>query len=62
MVLKPCRREAVPQPLLESILAMLLPSCETVLQRLVQPTVPQGQTLILVMKLPWCETTPTVRI
>ncbi len=41
---------------------MLLPSCETVLQLLVLLSVPQGQKLIVVMKLLWCETTPTVRI
>ena len=60
--MKLVRRETVPQPLLELILALLRPSCQTVVQLLVQLTVPQGQELIWVMELPWCETVPTVRI
>ncbi len=60
--MKLARRETVPQPLLELISALLLPSCETVVLLLVQQLVPQGQKLILVMELPWCETVPTVRI
>ena len=56
------RREAAPQPLLELTLAFLLPRCGTVIHLLVQLTALQGQELVLVMKLPRCETTPTVLI
>ena len=48
-VAKLFRRVTEPQPLPELILALLPPSCETVLQRMVQLTVPQGQELISVM-------------
>jgi hypothetical protein len=46
------RRETAPQALLELTLTLLLPSCQTVVQPLVQLTVPQGQKLIFVMELP----------
>ena len=48
-VAKLFRRVTAPLPLFELMLALLLPSCETVLQRMVQLMVPQGQELISVM-------------
>ena len=51
-VAKLSRRVTEPQPLPELILALRPPSCETVLQRTDQLTVPQGQELIPVLQPP----------
>ena len=51
-VAKLSRRATEPQPLPELILALRPPSCETVLQRTVQLTVPQGQEWIPVIQSP----------
>ena len=51
-VAKPPRRMTEPQPLAELILASRPPSRETVLQRTVRLTVPQGQELTPVLQPP----------
>jgi hypothetical protein len=56
------RRGTAPQASLELSLALLLICCQRAVQPLVQLTVPQGQKLVLVTALPWCETALAGRI